>query len=676
VDVTVAPRPAYRPDIDGLRALSVIAVVFFHFSVPGFRGGFVGVDVFFVISGYLITQLLLLRRERPFPQWLGEFYLRRARRILPALLLVLIVSAVVATWLFAPPNFRFFGKSLALSVAMLGNYSAQQTIDYFDASWRAAPLTHLWSIAVEEQFYLIYPLLLFAVLRFVPRRAQSALLVLGVVASFALCAWASSTHPRANYYLPITRAWELGLGALLGLRALGWSPQRQGASVDPLHRSSVRETLAVAGLAAIVVSVLYFDETTPFPGWYALLPCLGAAVLVATGDAGGSPIHRILSMRPLVFIGLISYALYLWHVPIEVFRDYYMLTPPGALEIVGLLAALTAIAVASWKWFEVPLRKARLLSSNRTFLLATSATAAALVAFGWAAWLSNGLPQRLSPGEQRILQVMSDRPFSLDPDCLQAVRDHFASGQPCRFGTANPADNIVMLWGDSHAISLLPAVQAIGARHGAQVQFAAMSSCEPLMDAQPRDESARQCRNFNETVLRAIERDRPRVVILAAYWGYSAYSHEMETARSRRAGDLTFGEKLQSTSEQIDSNGARTCLVRDVPSFRYPVPLALAMAHRRGISPDFNALSLDDVRQQQRAFDAEFDRLERQGSMMTVSTREALCESGTCQMVDETGALLYRDGNHLTPAGARRVEPVLEKCLALAHPNGAELSAR
>jgi peptidoglycan/LPS O-acetylase OafA/YrhL len=638
-----APRPAYRPDIDGLRALSVVAVILFHFSVPGFRGGFVGVDIFFVISGYLITKLLVLRRELPFRQWLGEFYLRRARRILPALLLVLLVSAVVAAWLFAPINFRYFGKSLALSVAMLGNYSAEQTIDYFDASWRAAPLTHLWSIAVEEQFYLLYPLLLFGALRFTPRRAQSALVVIAVLTSFALCAWASSTHPRANYYLPITRAWELGLGALLGLRALAWSP-----------KAAAREVLAATALAAIIVSIVYFNESLPFPGWYALLPCVGTAALIATGDAGGSSIHRMLAIRPLVFIGLISYALYLWHVPIKVFRDYYMMTPPGTLEVFVLLATLAVIAVLSWRWFEVPLRKGRALPSTRAFLVVTGVTAAALLAFGWAAWFSDGVPKRLSREEQRIVEVMTERPFHLDPDCLRAFRNHFGEGELCRLGTAHPADNIVVLWGDSHALLLLPAVQAVAERHGAQLQFATMSTCKPLMNAQPRDPSAQQCQNFNQTVLGAIERVRPRVVILAGYWGNSDSS----------AVGPTFGEKLEDTLKQINADGRRTCLVRDVPTFRYPVPLALAMAHRRGIEPTFNALSLDDVRQQQRAFDAEFDRLEQRGAVMTVSPRDALCASGACEMVDEKGALLYRDSNHLTPVGARLVEPVVEACFA------------
>jgi peptidoglycan/LPS O-acetylase OafA/YrhL len=650
-------QPAYRADIDGLRAISVIAVILFHFTVPGFRGGYVGVDVFFVISGYLITQLLVLRSALPFGRWLADFYVRRARRILPALLLMLTVSAAVATWLFGPIEFRAFGKSLALSTAMLGNYAAATFGDYFGATQDVAPLTHLWSIAVEEQFYLAYPLVLFLILRFAPRRAQSALLVSAVLASFALCVWASSAHANFNYYLPITRAWELGTGALLGLRVLEWSPSR-----------GVRELLAVMALAAIIVPVFYYNSSTPFPGWYALPPCLGAAALIATGGSGGSAVNRMLALRPVVFIGLISYALYLWHLPLIVFRDYYMVTPRGTLEIVALLVVLAVMAIASWKWFEVPVRKRLLLPSNRTFLVTTGVVVSGLLALGARVWFSDGLLQRFGPEERRIYSVLTVPLGNLDSHCQQAVNDQ----QLCHFGTADSPDNVAVLWGDSHALALLPAVQAVAARNGAQLQFAFAAVCSPLVELRPRKTGSPwrlACQDFNFRMMRAVERIRPRTVILAAFWGDWEYYSATGLEGPARPLDPSFGERLEETLRRIGADGRRICIVRDVPIFRYRVPQVLAMAHRRGIDPDvIDALTLEAARRQQHPFDVEFDRLQKLGSIVSVTPRETLCASGTCRMRDDAANVLYRDANHLTPAGAQYVEPLVQQCFTRPSP--------
>jgi peptidoglycan/LPS O-acetylase OafA/YrhL len=660
--LTDTKQLAYRADIDGLRALSVVAVILFHFSVPGFSGGFIGVDVFFVISGYLITQLLVLHSHQPFRRWLVEFYARRARRILPALLLVLLVSAGVAWWLFAPQELTSFGKWLALSVVMLANHAARETGGYFDTPWTSTPLQHLWSIAVEEQFYLAYPLTLFLILRFAPS-AKRGLLAIGVLASFVLCVWASTAHPIGNYYYALTRAWELGAGALLSLCALRWAAPR-----------AVRELLAAAALAAIVVPAVCYDSLTPFPGWYALPVCLGAVTLIATGSVGGSVVNSLLALPPLAFVGLISYALYLWHMPLKVFWDYYMVRPPGRLELLAQLALLVVIAIASWKWLEVPLRRRRWVPSNRIFLVTQGVIAATLFAFGYRVWHSDGLPQRLPPEERRLVEAarFTDQAVL---SCLPPPMNRVAVGDLCRFGAADSPRDVVLLWGDSHALMLLPAVRAIAQRHGMQAQFAGRSNCPPIIGSpivSSPDEQQR-CEAFNVAMTDAIAQIRPHIVILAGFWGDPEYRPSGTATLGDSALYAAFSRNLQQTVDRIRADGRTLCLVRDVPTFRFGVTHSLAMAHRRGIEPVFNLLTLNDARHQQSPFDSAFDQLESQGLFVSVNLRERLCAPGSCRMLDEAGLPVYSDNNHLTRAGARIVEPVIEGCF---HDPPQELSSR
>jgi peptidoglycan/LPS O-acetylase OafA/YrhL len=338
--------PAYRPDIDGLRALAVIAVILFHSRIPGFGGGYVGVDVFFVISGYLITQLLEVSREESTRRTLGAFYLRRMRRILPALLATCLVTAIVAVTLFSPDELINVGKYLAATPVLLSNVATwTERSGYFEPDIQQLPLTHLWSISVEEHFYLIYPILLVAISRYrLPYRRLTLLVV--AAASLALCVWASHHKPAANYFFAPTRAWELLLGATL---AIGRTP-RIG------HRFAT-EGLAVASLLGIAIVVHLYTEETPYPGTAAMLPCLATAALLATGSSPRPAlVNRMLSWPPLVFVGLISYSLYLWHQPLLVFVNYYRVAPLTPAATAVPLVATLLLAAASWRFIERPVR--------------------------------------------------------------------------------------------------------------------------------------------------------------------------------------------------------------------------------------------------------------------------------------------------------------------------------
>jgi peptidoglycan/LPS O-acetylase OafA/YrhL len=363
-------RSHYRPDIDGLRAISAIAVVLFHAHVRGFRGGFIGVDVFFVISGYLITRLLRVPDEQPMARRLGQFYVRRCRRILPALLALLVIVTPVAIIALRPADLQVYGKYLASTSILQTNVVA-----WTDRHGGWPLLIHLWTIAVEEQFYLFYPLFLFCVTARLTR-PMVAIAVLAV-ASFALSCWAAYAAPTANFYLAPSRVWELLLGALVAIESVR-VPSR-----------GAREVLALSGAVVIVLAIITYSSQSHYPGIFALPVCLAAVALLVTGQDSETVIARLLASRPLVVTGLISYSLYLWHAPMLSLFYYRTGTPPNAVQTALFLPAIWLVALASWLVVERPIRSGKLFKSDRRFLLASLVTSLGLGGAGLYLWTTH-----------------------------------------------------------------------------------------------------------------------------------------------------------------------------------------------------------------------------------------------------------------------------------------------
>jgi len=335
----------YRADIDGLRMVAVLPVVLNHAGISGFSGGFVGVDIFFVISGYLIT-LILTREieESSFSIW--RFYERRARRILPALFAVLAACLVAGLWVLPPNLYEALGKSVIATLGFSSNFWFWQSAgDYFSPSVELEPLLHTWSLAVEEQFYLFFPLLLWAMAGR-GRRVWIIVVWAIVLGSFCLSLWMTQAHPTANFYLVPTRAWELGAGALLALGAFGRARHR-----------AIAEGAGWIGLALIGGGILLIDAHTPFPGLAALSVVLGATLIVFANSGAPVSVGRLLAWPPFVWVGLISYSLYLWHWPIlvavrSVTRDLDL--PPSTAALCVLLSI--GMGWLSWRFVERPFR--------------------------------------------------------------------------------------------------------------------------------------------------------------------------------------------------------------------------------------------------------------------------------------------------------------------------------
>lgn len=637
----------YRPEIDGLRALAVLPVLLFHSGMPGFSGGFVGVDVFFVISGYLITRIIYAElRSSSFS--IVHFYERRARRILPALMVVLLAATAIEMLLISPTDMIQYAKALGATVLFGSNlWFRQQAAGYFEPDVEMHPLLHTWSLAVEEQFYIVFPLLLMVCVRYSGRRVTPAV-ALVTLASLAWAVWAVRTSPNAAFYLAPSRAWELGIGALL---ALGAAPQLRGRAV--------REVLGWGGIALIVAPVLLYDGTTPFPGFAALPPCLGAALILWLAE--GSSAGRILAWRPLVFVGLISYSLYLWHWPVIVLLKGIFAVDrlPIALALVAIAASLV-LAVLSWRFVETPFRSPARVS-RRTIFLAAAASGGAMLALSAGLWVSRGLPQRLDATSRAIAEARYDRNPRRD-ECMEQRPGHF-----CRIGKEGAAPDF-LFWGDSHADSLQPGVELAAQQAGTAGYIAARRSCAPLIGI-VQDEPG--CTDSTQgTVDWLAEHPEIRTVILIARWPYwrsgSYYRDEPGPPHAIRAATATqaemdrtalFDSAVRATIEALTRMGRRVVVLGDTPEIGWDVPTRLFAAHRFGTAAPAPPTATDAEARQASAAQSF-----RATGVRYLSLLPAFC-AGTCRVMDGN-APLYVDDDHLSAAGARAViAPVIQPIL-------------
>jgi peptidoglycan/LPS O-acetylase OafA/YrhL len=645
--------PAYRPDIDGLRALAVIAVVLYHAQVPGFGGGYVGVDVFFVISGYLITRLLAGSSLKPLRLQWSEFYLRRARRILPALLLVSLLSTVAAVAILLPSDLTRFGKYLTASSLFLSNLPEwSEGSGYLNSRLAYVAITHFWSIAVEEQFYLLYPLVLFLIGRYLPYRRTATLLTLAI-ASLLLCVWYSYHNPFSNFYLPPTRAWELLVGAVIAGNASHW-----------LRGRLINDVLGVMALLSLAIVVHWYGPMTRYPGLYTLVPCLASAILIVTGQQRSALVSRLLSLRPLVFTGLISYSLYLWHLPLLVFFGYYYIVPLGPAATTGLIALAFLLAALSWRLVETPIRTRSILKSNRAFIWCALITNAIVLTAGVVMWKSDGFSGRFPP-PLRVADMTWTASRGGFAHCVNLPMKVVASGALCSLGPQNDSAPKALLWGDSHAMALLPAYRQLAAAHGIRIYLAVKAGCRPLLgmvNTSYDQDWQKVCLAFNDAVAQAIGALNPRLVILNAHWIDVDADLGPAPKLAAAPAESNFSRGLEQTLSVVRAANAATCVVLDVPVFKYDLPYALDMASFRGLSVDFLQLSRADALAQFREPERDLRLLERRGMLTTVDPKDLLCSGDSCAY-EAHGELLYADWDHLSARGALFVASAVDGCL-------------
>ncbi len=673
-DSTLLP---HRADIDALRAVAVMLVILFHYGM-GISGGFAGVDIFFVISGYLIGGIL--DRELAEGRFsLARFYERRVRRIFPALFAMLAVTAGAASlWLF-PADLQRFGQSAAAAALFWSNIYFNATSGYWDAASASKPLLHTWSLAVEEQFYLVFPLVLFA-MRGWARRWRLAALSGMALLSFAASVWAASAMPIAAFYLAPYRFWEFLLGAGLALwpmRASGLAAPSTRLALGGIEQRAPQRGgtrtrywgggLAAVGIAMIAYSALTLSPASAFPGLGAVLPCLGAALLLAAGPANA--VSRAFSCKPVVFVGLISYSLYLWHWPVWVFATHLLARAPQGWEVAGCVGLTFTMSVLSWKFVEQPFRHKEVISRKLLFAMAGAAMAVVCL-FAGAALATKGLPGRF---DAKVVAIVAEEaPLRAQDRCFGIAPKDVSVQRLCGIGAERQAASFV-LWGDSHAEAILTPVADIAKRHRRRGLFAGSPSCVPLVGVDRYD--VPQCRAFNDSVLAMILRHREiTTVILMARWGKAAqgtaYGNEGhgfvaigdDQGRAMKPSDnaAIFARGLRRTIAALRADGRQVLLVGPVPEIGWTVPQVLArleLEHKPVVSPPTRQFY-----ERETAVLPLFHAMAAKKGVSAVFPHQYLCQNGHCA-VRKDGIPLYRDEHHLSAYGAKELEPLLSHAI-------------
>lgn len=693
-DVSKKGKPSFRADIEGLRGIAVLLVLLFHASIPGFNGGFVGVDIFFVISGYLITGMLFREYETTGKISLRNFYARRVRRLLPASALVLVVT-LIASILFLPPlSLPSVTVDISAAALYISNIVfAFRATDYFAAGSAPSPILHFWSLGVEEQFYLFWPAIFLLVAygaRKLRVRIGIAIAVIGI-SSFAFATYlVTRAGPWAFFSLP-TRAWELALGAILAAF---------GAKL-----SKMPDWLAVCfgwvGLSAVIYSGLVIKATAPFPAWPALAPTLGAALLIA----GGSRISRyspavFLGNALPQFLGRISYSLYLWHWPLLVIPLAWKGLPLNIYERVGLALVAIPISYATQRWVEDPLRHGRFIGIiPRKNLLTAGAMALVIagVALGTdyivtnsahynakpmtAAQKSAELDAILNPlaetnklANSRPDTLASPVPLNLEPQLINAKNDRPISyidrchtqqnlppsTLPCVYGDTSSSTTIA-LFGDSHALSWFPAMNIVAKKNGWKLLSLTMSACSPsdIPGWNPSNNSVmKNCTLWRADSLRRIAAAKPLVVVVAGTRGFATIDAQGKVL----AGDArvaAWRSGMQRTMDQLKLASKNVIYIGDAPQSMVDPPVCLSAHPKNALdcaTPIARAIQNDWIAQE---------------TAMTIQERISfidpglwICPTSPCPVV-LGNLLVYMDAGHLTATFSAALASRLRKAISV-----------
>jgi peptidoglycan/LPS O-acetylase OafA/YrhL len=626
----------FRSDIEGLRGIAVLSVVVFHCGVVGVSGGFVGVDVFFVLSGYLITGLLANEIRTTSHLNLLQFYARRARRLLPAAALVSIATLVAGVIIMAPNELTLAARAArATAVYMSNMFFALNAADYFASDVKWNPMLHTWTLAVEEQFYLFWPVLIMLGLRH--RRSQKLLvwlLSIGTVISLAASIRLTNTAPAFAFYGLPTRAWEFGIGGLAILIPQG-----------SLKGSSAALTaLGWLGLLSMLASFHFISARQGFPGWIAVIPVLGATLtLIAGAEVPHVGVGRVLDSKPLQFLGTMSYSWYLWHWPFLVFAAVLYPSISTAGRIVAALAALVVATVAHYL-IENPLRfqprlvRNPILSLGFGGVLMALSLSAAFISLRFAARLA------IAPAMQPITAAVNDIADMERERCV--IPAQVTEVKTCSFGAAASPTTIV-LFGDSHAMQWFNPMRLMAERHGWQLLTVLKSGC-PATDVAVSDD----CTTWRADAITRIQSLRPTLVVVANATQYLA----------RKDAPIPLDEWKRGTRRTLSAltaNDSKVVAIRDTPLPGFDVPTCLARSVRHAW---YSAASCQIARSSAitpSVFEAEESAVQGLPGVRFIDLTDQICNGDACPAIRD-GVIVYRDDNHLTGAFAQSLLPALE----------------
>ncbi len=650
---------AYRRDIDGLRAIAVLAVVFFHFGIPGFSGGFIGVDIFFVISGFLIGGILWREYCETGTIWLSHFYVRRFRRLLPAFFVMALCSTIVGWFLLLPFEFREFGKTLIASTVYLSNVLFYRSAGYFDTASHDKVLLHTWSLSVEEQFYIFLPIALLILARV--RWLVIPVLLLVFAASLAGSVLITPSDQPATFYLFPFRAWELLAGVFLAIAGQTFRWQWRGWSL-----------LSYLGLIAVLVAIFMIKPDDRFPGYIAILPVLGTVFLLGTGR-GDTLVTRLLSSRIMVFFGLISYSLYLWHWPVFTLSTYLRGEYANIFESIAWMGLSVVLGTLSWALVEAPVRRAQRLP-GWSILGGAVLSSGLLLAVGGYLYVRDGAIDRFGPTVRPHIEASAD--FLQDwSRCNVPDEGPLMGLEVCPIGPEGEPK--VLVWGDSHVRAYREGLDLAAHEAGTPGIIIWRAGCAPLFDvrkiesyATPAEDLA--CSNANLQIKQSFGR-MPSIesIFLIGRWTYYAHGNgvgldaentiqilpkEGALAVDRTQADLV-ADAIKSTVDTLFQSFDKIFVLRQAPEVPYydSRKAAREAAHQNwpfAATPVTQQdVPLSAALERASVAEAPFRSLSQAGWLNWIDPWPSLCTDQSCQaLVNDIG--YYFDNNHVTNSAA------------------------
>ncbi len=604
----------YRADIDGLRAIAVLAVVQFHLSIPWLAsGGYVGVDVFFVISGFLITSIIVEAIDAG-KYSIADFYERRIRRIFPALFAVYAFILLMSLLIMYPAETGRIGQTILSSEYFVSNIFFSHSAGYFDVLTKNNPALHTWSLSVEEQFYVFFPLFMFAIVA-LGRKWRKPLIAVALVGLFVLSAYWVNISQNQAFYLVQFRAWELLVGSAL---AVGLVP--------PTKNQNLAEAIGIAGLGAILYAVFFYDEATLFPGASAVLPCLGSAAIIYAGGSKQGFASKLLSLEPMRRIGQISYSMYLWHWPIIVFYAYVF--PFRNVEKIGLAVVILIVSWLSWRFIEQPFRHT---SNTRSTLPTFKWAAVAMASLTLFAANAENIARAFNPVSQQSEKLIAE----LSADHYSAMRlgkcfldssQTIASFkvEECLHLDANKQN--VLLIGDSHAAHLYPGFHHVFP--SVNIMQATASGCKPM----EHSKGAKRCLALLDFVENNfLPQNRVNTIVLSSQWAES----DIENA-------VALASRLKAYADHVVISGP-------INEFRQNLPRIVANSVEAHVTPDDYAKTY--LYTEQASTDAHFATLKLPFGVTYVSPYKALC-TPVCRTLIDASTPMQFDSEHLTEKGS------------------------
>ena len=633
----------YRPEIDGLRAVAILAVLLFHADFKAFSGGFVGVDVFFVISGYLIGHLLLQNlKDGTFDFW--NFWQRRICRILPALSVMVGTVLIIGSVIYFPEDYKLVARQAAFQSVMAPNIYFYSLSGYFNPDHATKPLLHTWSLGVEEQFYILIPFVLYFARKKMRKRFIPVLAGITIL-SFAASVYAVLRSPDAAFYLLPFRMWELMAGTMVAALSI------------PAHiRKWQAEALAASGLLMIVIGVLLYTSKTLFPGFSALLPCLGAALFIWSNGSHLTKAGRLLSFKPFVFIGVISYSLYLWHWPIFAMIDYIPIIPEHWAVKPLMIVASFILAILSWRYIETPFnRMARTASRKQAYV------AMAICLFFFAAsGVSAFVYAKLQPTQTGFLNVAAAHK-DINPNrekCQHKDGSRFERDDVCETNPGKHKKPGFIMLGDSHGDADAPIFYRLSERSGRNGYVAFKHGCPPILGfSMPgwKESENQKCHEFVKTAFDFIDRKKIKTVFLIGYWdnwlkdeGDAFFEPGLQSAGYKNIGIAG----LQHALDELKQKNVKIYVLLSTPPMKAPVPRLLGFQERFGLGHASAYISRDDYLKNR---PAEMQALIKQNPNVTfLDPAQLFCPKDKCWAFEGNNSLYY-DKNHLSSYGVEKL---------------------